>query len=105
MEIVVLIILFVCILLIIAIYLCMVRPLIKKSKFNEKKDSLQVGMTEKEMLETCGEPAKTVLIDKNCKLVSYVLDEWNGFLFGGTKRHEITVTIKNGKIASVSFSN
>ena len=59
-------------------------------------------MKESDMLNICGTPSKTVIIDETTKLITYSMDEWKGFLFGGTKRHEITATIKNGIITHVS---
>ena len=84
------------------IYLVFVKPLRKKAEFNSIEDAIYIGMSEDELLEECGDPSKTVEISKNCKLLSYYLDEWKGVLFGGTKRREITVTIKNGKVTSIS---
>ena len=88
----------------VVIYLCIIKPLMKKSSYNDKQANLYVGMTEAEMLSKCGTPSKTIVIDEHCKLVSYTLDEWKGVLGGGTKHSEITVTIKDGKITNVSTS-
>lgn len=77
----------------------------KKSSYSSKEDTIQVGMTEDELYTKCGTPSKTVVIDNDHKLVSYTFDEWKGILFGGSKHHEITATIKNGKVTNISTSD
>ena len=60
------------------IYLVFVKPLRKKAEFNSIEDAIYIGMSEDELLEECGDPSKTVEISKNCKLLSYYLDELYG---------------------------
>lgn len=87
------------------IYLCIVKPIAKKSEYSNKKDSIFVGMSEADMITKCGTPSKTVVIDDDCKLVSYTLDEWKGFLFGGSSHREITATVKHGVVTNISVSD
>ena len=91
--------------LVLVIYLCIAKPISEKSKYAEKQESIFVGMTEAELIAKCGTPSKTVVIDSTCKLISYNMDEWKGILFGGSKHHEITVTVKNGIVTNVSTTD
>lgn len=77
----------------------------KKSSYSSKEDTIQIGMTEDELYSKCGTPSKTVVIDDDHKLVSYTFDEWKGIFFGGSKHHEITATVKNGKVTNISTSD
>ena len=105
MESVAMIWIFVILLAIVVVYFCFIRPLRKKSNYAQKENNIVIGMTESDMIAKCGNPDKTVTIDADTKLVTYFLDEWKGFLFGGTKRKELTATIKSGKVTNVSSSN
>ena len=91
--------------LVVVIFLCIIKPIMNKSSYSSKENSIYIGMTEEALYKACGTPSKTVTIDEHCKLVSYTMDEWKGVLFGGSKHHEITATIKDGKVTHVSTSD
>ncbi len=84
------------------LYVCVVKRLDEKDKFNAKKANIYVGMPEKELLVKCGTPQRVIVIDETCKLICYTFDEWKGFLFGVSKHHEITVTVRNEEVTSVA---
>lgn len=88
--------------LLIVIYLTIIKPIIRKSQYTSKHEKLYIGMTETEMIAKCGNPCKIIVIDENCKIATYTLDEWKGVLRGGTKHSEITVTIRNGIISNIA---
>lgn len=74
----------------------------KEHKFNEKKDYIKPGISVEDLIEEYGEPNKIIEIDKKTSLYVYTCDKWKGVLFGGSKHEEITLTISNGIVKSVS---
>lgn len=92
-------------LLVVVVFLCIIKPASKKHEYSDKRDNIYVGMSEEDLIQSCGMPSKTIVIDDDCKLVSYTLDEWKGVLFGGSTHHEITATIKQGKVTNISSSD
>lgn len=91
--------------IIIAVIGLIIGSIVKSSSYYKKQMAIHVGMTEEELYDKCGTPSKTVVINKSSKLVTYMFDEWKGVLFGGSKHHEITATIKNKKVIDVSISD
>ncbi|MDE6667989.1 MAG: hypothetical protein K2K38_06580 [Clostridia bacterium] len=59
-----------------------------------------IGMTEEEMEETCGTPEKTLIIDENAKVVSYI--RWKYILLFWRTKEELRITIKNGLISNIT---
>lgn len=66
------------------------------------EEDVSVGMTIAELIEKFGEPNKTVEIGNGIKLYTYSFDKWKGAMFGGTEHREITLTITDGNVTSIS---
>lgn len=81
-----------------------IRQIKNKRIFRYRNNCIHCGMLEKDLLQQCGTPFQSIVIDEHCKLISYTLDEWMGFLFYGIRHSQITATIKDGKVAYISSS-
>lgn len=90
---------------VIMIIVNLIKQIKDKKIFNYRKNRLYVGMGESEMLNLCGKPSQTIVIDENCKLIIYEYVEWIGALIKGITHHKVIATFHNNKITNVSHAH
>lgn len=77
-------------------------PILKKSRFNDIKEQIRIGMTEDEMREKFGDPVKTVVVNDDTKVVLYSHgEEW--IIRGNIRTKEILAVIVDGVITSITM--
>ena len=74
----------------------------KRSEFDEKKETIEIGMSVQEVIDIGGQPDKVIEISDNTKLFIYTQNRWKGILFGGTETAEITITIVDNVVKSIA---
>lgn len=70
----------------------------------EVYEKTNVGMDINEVISKCGEPDE-ILDLGDTKMLSWVNEEWKGFLRGGTITRKLIFVVKDNKIISKSGQN
>lgn len=63
-----------------------------------------VGMNINEVISKCGKPDEIIDLG-DTKVLSWINEEWKGFLRGGTIIRKLTFVVKDNKIISKSGQN